>query len=89
MIYPQLFSRAIADREKVGEDRNTKTWIFQKWKKPFRLNKEHFSWIFKGYLLVKTCKIADTSFHLPPTIFFSLLPIYDITNNYQWRMCTF
>ena len=32
----------MANREKKGEDENTKIWISQEWKELYRWNKKHF-----------------------------------------------
>ena len=37
----------MADREKKGEDENTKIWISRERKELFRWNKKHFS-VFEG-----------------------------------------
>ena len=42
-VYLQSSSKAMADREKRGEDGNTKILISRKWKELFRWNKKHFS----------------------------------------------
>ena len=51
----------MADKEKKGEDGNTNIWICRERKELFRWNKKQFSWLFKGYHLVKKRKIADSS----------------------------
>ena len=43
----------MADREKRGEDGNTKVLISQEQKELFRSNKKHFLKLFKGYCLAK------------------------------------
>ena len=50
----------MANKEKGREDGNTKIWISRERKELFRWNKNHFSWIFEGYHLVRTWEI-DTS----------------------------
>ena len=53
----------MADREKRGEDENTKIWISQERKELFRWNKKHFSWVLKGYNLVKNKNLKKNSGH--------------------------
>ena len=52
----------MANGEKRGNDRNTKMWISRERKELFRSNKNNFSYLFKGYRVVKKWKIADASF---------------------------
>ena len=42
-IFLESASKVMADREKRGEDENTKIWISQERKELFRWNKKHFS----------------------------------------------
>ena len=53
----------MADREKGGEDENTKIWISWERKELFRWNKKHFSWFLKGYNLVKNKNLKKNSRH--------------------------
>ena len=59
-IYTQSSSKAI-DRQKTGEGRNRKIWVSWEWKELSRWNKNNFSYLFKGYHMVKKWKIGDTS----------------------------
>ena len=56
----------MADREKRGEDGNTKIWISWERKKLFKWTKKHLSWFLKGYHLGEKQKFVkkkvDTSF---------------------------
>ena len=52
-IYLESSSKAMTDKEKKGEDENTKTWISRERKELFRWNKKHFPWFLKGYHFVK------------------------------------
>ena len=53
MIYLRSSSKAMANGEKRGNDKNTKMWISRERKELFRLNKNNFSYLFKGYRVVK------------------------------------
>ena len=53
----------MTDREKRGEDENTKTWISRELKEFFRWNKKHFSLFLKGDHLVKNKNLMKNSGH--------------------------
>ena len=55
----------MADREKRGENRNTKVWISREWKELFTWNKKHFSLFLKGYHLVENKNLVKNSRHKP------------------------
>ena len=52
-IYLRSSSKAMADREKKREEGNTKIWISRDQKELFWWNTKPFSYLFKGYHLVK------------------------------------
>ena len=60
LIFNFLFNLKTLDkREKIAKNR-----ISQKSKEGFIWNQKHILWFFKGFLLVKYKKIADTSFNI-------------------------
>ena len=56
-IFLESTSKAMADREKRGEDEYTKTWISRERKELFRWNKKHFSQFLNGLSFGEKIKI--------------------------------
>ena len=62
-IYLESSSKAMTDKEKKGEDENTKTWISRERKELFRWNKKYVSQFLKGYHLVENKNLLRNSGH--------------------------
>ena len=55
-IFLESNSKAMTDREKRGEDANTKLGISREWKELFRWNKKTFFIVFQGLSFGKKLK---------------------------------
>lgn len=54
---------------KRGEGSNTKVWVSQERKDHFWEKKNSFSYFFKNFILIKSIKIAGTSFKYKKSLY--------------------